>query len=270
MNDKCVCGSCNYSKVLSGNRNGEFTIILCNKCGLKRTFPKPLVEDGIKDYYDNALDSDDRINRIELWKKFSDNSLKKIRRFIKTGRHLDVGCSNGILVKRALDIGFDSFGIDLSSVAVEIGKRELVLGDRLSVGLLIDKKYPDEYFDVVTYIHVVEHLEKINEEMREAYRILKSDGVLYVEVPRFNSIWRRLSPKTWYGYSAHEHIWQFDEKSLAGIIKNNGFAVKAVFRRSSLYHQVNFSLSGLVKMIVHGVAFIFSLGDNLAIVAVKK
>ena len=269
MIDRCACGSSNYSKYFSGGGNEEFSILLCKNCGLKRTFPKPLLVENINDYYLNASDSSDRIDRIDLWRKFSSKSLSKIRKFMLNGKHLDVGCSNGVFVRSALDMGFDSFGIDLSLPAVELGVKELALKDRLSTGLLSDKKYPDNHFDILTYIHVMEHIEKINDEMREAWRVLKSDGILYIEVPRLNSIWRKLTPKTWYGYSAHEHIWQFDEKSLVKIIENNGFTVRAVFKRSSMHHQLNLSVAGAVKVIVHVFAFLFSLGDNLAVVAVK-
>ena len=48
--------------------------------------------------------------------------------------------------------------------------------------------YPDSYFDAVYALHVVEHINNLPLFSKELFRILKSNGHLFVEVPSVKSI----------------------------------------------------------------------------------
>jgi len=77
--------------------------------------------------------------------------------------------------------------------------------------------FPDDYFDGVTLIHLVEHLEKPGELIREVFRVLKPGGAFYLETPdrkslRFPSLSGWLpdlcaGPLNFYDDPTHLRIW---------------------------------------------------------------
>jgi ubiquinone/menaquinone biosynthesis C-methylase UbiE len=95
---------------------------------------------------------------------------------IKTA--LDVGCATGPLVKALVDVGIDSYGVDVSKWAI----KNSPVTNRLSwIDLDIDKLvFPDESFDLVITTFVIEHLIDPKRALQEMFRVLKPGGYLYI------------------------------------------------------------------------------------------
>lgn len=70
---------------------------------------------------------------------------------------LDVGCSQGAIVKVMQMAGKNAYGIDISTIAIDIGKQDLGL-DTCVVGSAHDLPYEDDSFDVVFTSETIEHL----------------------------------------------------------------------------------------------------------------
>jgi len=47
--------------------------------------------------------------------------------------------------------------------------------------------FPDNHFDVIYAYHIIEHLDSVDIVLKELYRILKKEGLLYIRVPHFSN-----------------------------------------------------------------------------------
>jgi SAM-dependent methyltransferase len=136
------------------------------------------------------------------------------------GRILDVGCFNGYFLDEARKNGWDVYGVEPTAPAATYAKDELKLKNVMSCTLK-EANYPDNYFDVVTLYHVMEHLPIPSNVLQEITRIIKKEGLLVVEVPNCN-FWMKLM-KSKFRYLQPDHYWYFTRKTLFRILRNTGF-----------------------------------------------
>jgi len=79
------------------------------------------------------------------------------------------------------------FGIDQSSEAIKFSKKSLPRAN-LEQGNIYSLKYKNNSIDFVIIMEVIEHLEKPLQAMKEAYRVLKPNGMLILSFPNFFNI----------------------------------------------------------------------------------
>ena len=79
------------------------------------------------------------------------------------------------------------FDIDQSSEAIKFSKKSLPRAN-LEQGNIYSLKYKNNSFDFVIMMEVIEHLEKPLQAMKEAYRVLKPNGMLILSFPNFFNI----------------------------------------------------------------------------------
>jgi len=148
----------------------------------------------------------------------------------KPMRLLDVGCLDGVAVSIFNELGVRAEGIDPSSEAVEIGRRN---GLNLHVGYLHELEFPESSYDVVTLYEVIEHLEKPVDLFEEIARILKSGGVLVVGTGNVDSWTAKFKKEKWdfFGlYSRGGHVSFFSPRTLGYLAQKTGFEV--IFSRT--------------------------------------
>ncbi len=102
----------------------------------------------------------------------------------KGARVLDVGCGQGVFLKLAQKKGLNAIGITLNDedhkVCKELGFEAYKM-DQSFLG------FPDNSFDFIWARHVLEHSIFPMYTLSEFNRVLKDDGLLYVEVPMSDS-----------------------------------------------------------------------------------
>jgi len=99
----------------------------------------------------------------------------------KGNRVLDVGCGNGYLLKE-LSLkhkNWHGFGVDIYS---EVRNIKLP-GCTFLVGDICSLPFPDDHFDFVFALDVLEHIWKLEQAMKEIKRVLKNGGILIVSGP---------------------------------------------------------------------------------------
>jgi ubiquinone/menaquinone biosynthesis C-methylase UbiE len=103
------------------------------------------------------------------------------------GKVLDVPTGTGILADRLRKMGFEVSCCDINPSYFSVADLEMKIGD-----LNHSLPYPPESFDFVACIEGLEHLENPSNAIREFHRILKKGGKIFISIPNFLNIERRL------------------------------------------------------------------------------
>jgi 2-polyprenyl-3-methyl-5-hydroxy-6-metoxy-1,4-benzoquinol methylase len=138
-----------------------------------------------------------------------------------TGRILDVGCASGTLLWLAKQKGFEVKGVEVARGAARFARN--ILGMDVVCGQLADAHFRDGEFDVVTMIHVLEHMPDPCQVLRDTYRVLKEDGVLLVVVPNFASWSSERDGDQWKWLQPENHYSHFTPQAIARVIEGEGF-----------------------------------------------
>lgn len=107
--------------------------------------------------------------------------LKMIRRYKKSGRVLDIGCAHGFLLEYLKKAGYECFGTDISEYAVEYAKKHFNIP--IQLGDIDAINYPENYFDVIVMLDVIEHVRDPLATFERVKKYLKDDGILIVQTP---------------------------------------------------------------------------------------
>jgi ubiquinone/menaquinone biosynthesis C-methylase UbiE len=138
-------------------------------------------------------------NRVEIEKEI--NSFKKdfnyrlyLKHLPKKGKILEAGCGLGRLLIPLQRIGYDIEGLDYSREGIgQIKQYEPNIKAR--VGDVLSLPYSDENFDAYISIGVFSWLlDKFSDGLKEANRVLKKEGLLFMAVPQtpLFSWWKRV------------------------------------------------------------------------------
>lgn len=98
---------------------------------------------------------------------------------------LDLGCGSGGMLIALSYRGAKATGIEVDPSLYSLAKARLKNIPNTEV-LITDGKlipFPDNSFDIITSIHVLEHVKDLNEYFNELYRVLKVGGVALIECP---------------------------------------------------------------------------------------
>lgn len=165
---------------------------------------------------DEYIDKVDRLHPHKESKKFL--SLLK-----KNSLILDLGCGPGRDAKIFADKGFKVIGVDLSNKMLEAAERRVKNTEfKLMDTMKLDFK--DSLFDAIWASGIFVHIPKkeMPNAMKEPYRVLKKDGILYLSVKEGKG--EILEPDNRYG--GVKKFWSFFEKGeIEDILEKIGFAI---------------------------------------------
>ncbi len=160
-----------------------FKIGKCKSCDLVQLVPRPTIDDyemhyDKSDYYSPEEYNDRANKRVPIFM----SRLREIDEFIgqkDNVKILDYGCAGGHFLQAASEYGWEPVGVEYTDKLAEHA-RNLVFGSTIFKETVLIK---EEQVDVVHSNHVFEHLPNPLSAAKEAYRILKPNGILFIEVP---------------------------------------------------------------------------------------
>lgn len=144
-------------------------------------------------------------------------------------RILDVGCGAGGLMKELRLFG-EVYGIDIADRVVEFCKNKGILN--VSAGSITAIPYPDNSFDVVFALDVIEHIQDDEMAMCEIYRVLRLGGSAIISVPAFQSLWGITDELS-------HHVRRYRRIQIAAKLKKAGFQVgRATYFNTFLFAPI--------------------------------
>ena len=106
------------------------------------------------------------------------------RSSMKDKKVLDVGCGGGILAEALSELGANVTGIDASENTIGVAKSHSssVGSDVIYIQNTIEEfisSHPNEKFDVITCLEMLEHVPSPNEIIKSCSNLLKDDGNIF-------------------------------------------------------------------------------------------
>lgn len=229
-----LCGSRDYSPFLknSGSIEKEVffsttsqsvageSLVKCSLCGLIYVHPMP-AGDFLKKEYSLRKENDyvkDIKGRMISFK----NSVKSIKKYRNSGKILDVGCAAGFFLKIAREEGFEVRGVEANRWLVDWGIKNL--GVDILSGFFEEADFSCNFFDVVTFWDVLEHLTDPFAALKETNRILKKGGLVVINYPDISSWPARVFGKRWW-FVISGHLYYFTPKTISKMLTKAGFKV---------------------------------------------
>lgn len=212
-------------------------IVICLFCGLIYVNPR-LRKENILNSYSKSNENNYILERKSRTKTFK-NAINFIKKYKKKGKLLDVGCAAGFFLEAARDEGFIVFGSETNKNLASWGKREL--GLKIEAFPFERTKLKNDYFDIISFWDVLEHLTDPLSSVVKSNKLLKNDGIIVINYPDISSIWAKLFKKNWW-FIVSVHLFYFDKKSIAKILQKSGFIIikdKKHIQRLSLYYLLN-------------------------------
>ncbi len=149
------------------------------------------------------------------WKQDIANVLQTISHELKPEKTLDAGCGSSPNINYLYG---DRVGIDINEKAIEFMRG--YSDAQFQVGSVRNILFPEESFDMVTCIEVLEHLYPTDtlKAISEIARVLKPNGYVILATPNYSSIpWNLVETAqriTQPGHWTSDHHTKFNRKSL--------------------------------------------------------
>lgn len=230
----------------------------CEHCGLARTADDADSPPGSLYVYGGSSDAGDRFGPTQWVLRALRRARLRTLGARRPGRALDVGCGDGSFLTALARQGWDVSGTELSESIAATAKQRL--GERVHVGAIEDIGFAEASFDLVTFWHVLEHLDDPTRVLTEARRLVTADGRVVVAVPNVESLQARIFKKDWLHLDVPRHRWHFSARTLAAVADRCDLQVESIR---------HFSLEYGPFAMVQGMATKAGLGHSLFVRLVR-
>jgi SAM-dependent methyltransferase len=251
-----LCGGKVFSVIATEIREGAGIIIECDNCSLVIQDVEH-DEEQLKHYYNeqyqltNSLQEGTCQTALEHFNdrlKTLDRLMEKIRPLLKNNMTvLDIGCGSGELLHLIKPYVNKVVGVELCTQFVDFMNKDLGIE---AYAEDINKIKFDYKFDLILSIATLDHLSNPLETLGTIRRLLKNDGVFYLEVPNRNEGLNYFLPEnnkikfnTFFWHKAH--LFYFTEKTIRSMLTKAGFSTDISVRHEySLKNYLNWYFTG--------------------------
>lgn len=168
-----------------------------------------------------------------------------VRSVAPRGRLLDYGCGNGAFARFMANRGYVAVGLEPFSLGnpIQSGRLKLIRAPLEEADL--------GEFDVITLWHVLEHIARPADLLRQLGRHLAPGGALIVSVPNLESWQGRLFRGQWFHLDAPRHLIHFEPSTLRSTLARAGFEPFAERRFLPEYGSSGWIQSSLNTVLPH-------------------
>jgi len=242
----CVCGSSDRTVRFpatprtgdelpaAGPYAGHYRINTCNGCGL--VYSTPIFEqEQVLELYSNFSEANVAEGEIENVRVTMRNYYELGRPFLpRKQRALDIGCDIGLLLEVMQSEGFTELhGLEPVGIArAQAVKR--VPGADISGSFYEDTDFQNIGFDLITLIHVLDHLVRPDMVLDRVYHDLQSGGICIAVVHDIESVLARLMGERFPVLNYFHHYF-FSRRTLQSLFVTRGFEVLALAATRNRY-----------------------------------
>jgi len=182
------------------------------------SFSQPNSENSWSDYLTEQLEIPSKNHFIDIYnRKIVFDSIKG--KLVQGASYLDAGCSSGYMLENILDkfseiniIGTDFFSSGLLQCHQRFPDIPLFQMD------LVSCSFPDNLFDVVSCLNVIEHIPADASVIKQLFRITKPGGIVVLTVPTMPGL-----------YDMHDevysHVRRYKLSELERMMERAGFKI---------------------------------------------
>lgn len=241
MSQNHVCNICGSNSLSFKYRISNFSYYLCSYCFTLQLIPLPSTK-SIKRYYAEQFNYSAGLATIARIRARANKILKKIHKIRPDAKTLlDVGSGLGILIDEANKYGIKSIGIEPSShlhfLSTQITQNSMNID-------LEEYSHLNKKFDVITSIHVIEHVPDPYTHMQTMCKLLNPKGLIFLETPNLNSHLYHFQKEKYTFLTPPDHLYIFSPKSFAVMLNSNIYKLKY----STYSHSEH--LMGIVKSVI--------------------
>jgi len=213
--------------------SAHYQINRCMNCGL--TYSSPVMDElGVSRLYQDSRETnvspgeeDNVRHTMALYYRLTASHLRARERM------LDIGCDMGFMLEAAKSDGFKELhGIEPVPAARSIA--ETVQGTVVSHKFFEQTDYPADYFDLITLIHVLDHLYDPRIVLRQARKNLRPEGLVLAVVHNVRSLLGLLLGERFPIFNLYHHYF-FDKNTLAELFRRQGYEVVKVVATRNCY-----------------------------------
>jgi len=200
----------------------------CGSCGNLYTwkYPKELLrpsqsEGEILPDPEKSLSTVETTNGVVLaiWSDI----LEHLTSYSSGKKLLEVGIGKGELLSVALELGYQPDAVEI--LPEEAHKVADMLGIPIWCGDFLNYK-PKTTYSVIIMGDVIEHVTSPEKALRNAYRLLNDDGVLWLSTPNFESSFSRMLKFQDLMWMEPYHISYFNRSGLEALAEKCGFVLR--------------------------------------------
>jgi SAM-dependent methyltransferase len=198
----------------------------CRECGLGRAEAEGFEPNAYytAEYFsgEHADGYADYVGAEPVLRKEFARTLDFIRKYVPSGRLLDIGCAYGFFLQEARSY-FDVHGIEIAEDAAAYCRAN---GLDVRTGLA-DAATLSGFgeLDVVTLFDVIEHLPEPAETLALAHRQLRRGGILVLTTGDFGSLFAKALGPKWRLMTPPQHLWYFTRAGIECLADRLGFDV---------------------------------------------
>lgn len=214
-----ACPICGSRKLHYAFSKLDYRLVHCDECEILLINPQPsdaelkLIYD--ENYFVEQQNIEERNRFSRMKRATARHYLEEIGQYCgkKRGRLLEIGCGTGDFLFEARDHGYEVVGVEYSASAAESAQALLENKGKVLIGEFSDHARSLGFFDVCVLSDVIEHVRSPVSFLKEIYRVLLPDGVLFIATPSLDSWSARLLNQNWMEFKA-EHLYYFSTVTL--------------------------------------------------------
>lgn len=203
---------------------------MCDNCKILQTKVRnnQISKTNIDKYNQVYIEDYLKIRKPQLIKDFI-TGIHEIDNIKHGGNILDVGCGTGVFLDTLVinsRYQWNIKGIDINENSIKKASSDIrhnILKESIN-----HTNFKNNFFDVITCYDVLEHSSNISKSLTEINRILKTDGILVIQVPNNKSLMRFFTNNDWDWWCIPDHVFHFSIDSIKKVLEDKKFHIISI------------------------------------------